>query len=459
MTSIPVIEEPDELRKSMPSLSVGFDQQTVQEAPDQGARPTESPREVRKSGGSGASFSSSNGGENITTQLENSSPKLAAGAKKTADYNQLPPHVSKSKNTKFHKLFKNVPMEEYPIDTYSCAFKGDILLQGLMYVSQNWICFYSKIRARGRLLEIPLEKVISITREKLALIIPNAIGIQVADQKYVFGSFISRDNTYKLLVTLWKHSQDSTDSTNTKENELSCYDEFQANKSGRAGLVGGSRALGEDEITHSADVSGESDTTEEDNESEMQDALLETAPCSTQSSSSTTTTSASRRLTTTEAGGDGSRSPPEKVTMAGTFSLRSIDGRKVFDLLSWFTIRLQTIPRTNLLLAICGILVVFLMMSAAGLAYKILLLQTRLEMSHLWTPGRQHSLRDQTMSSLYSLQSQTHLATIHQLHDVLKANIQLLEQVHQSLKSLQGPAVPTSSSTTPLPSEQPQPAC
>ena len=32
-------------------------------------------------------------------------------------------------------------------------------------------------------LEIPLEKVISITREKLALIIPNAIGIQIADQK------------------------------------------------------------------------------------------------------------------------------------------------------------------------------------------------------------------------------------------------------------------------------------
>ena len=27
--------------------------------------------------------------------------------------------------------------------------------------------------------------------------------------QYVFGSFMSRDNTYKLLVTLWKHSQDS----------------------------------------------------------------------------------------------------------------------------------------------------------------------------------------------------------------------------------------------------------
>ena len=32
------------------------------------------------------------------------------------NFQDLPPHVSKSKNAKFHKLFKNVPVEEYPID-------------------------------------------------------------------------------------------------------------------------------------------------------------------------------------------------------------------------------------------------------------------------------------------------------------------------------------------------------
>ena len=31
---------------------------------------------------------------------------------------------------------------------YHC---GDILLQGNLYVSQNWFCFYSRIRGRGRL--------------------------------------------------------------------------------------------------------------------------------------------------------------------------------------------------------------------------------------------------------------------------------------------------------------------
>ena len=54
----------------MPSLSVAFEQQVEQE-PDQSTEPSESQRESRKSGGSGASTSGSNGGEIITTHLDN----------------------------------------------------------------------------------------------------------------------------------------------------------------------------------------------------------------------------------------------------------------------------------------------------------------------------------------------------------------------------------------------------
>ncbi|XP_070210879.1 GRAM domain-containing protein 2B-like isoform X2 [Littorina saxatilis] len=394
-------------RKSMPSLSVAFDQQLLLDTENGGDLGDAGHRELRKSGGSGASTSGSNGGEIITTQIDSSSPKLPSSEyKKIVEYSDLPPHVSKSKNAKFHKLFKSVPLEEYPIDSYSCAFKGDILIHGMLYVSQNWICFYSKIRARGRLLEIPLEKVISITREKLALIIPNAIGIQIADQKYVFGSFMSRDNTYKLLVTLWKHSQDS------------------ATKAGRRALVNGSRI--EDDMTHSADVSGESDTTEDEDMGVPTDPSLLMDP--------SLSSMASR---TSDGGGRDSRNDQQPDKVPGLFLLRCIDCRKMFVALSNFAVKIQKAPRTNLLLAICSILVVFLLLSAMGLTYKILLLQTRLEMSHLWTPGRQHSFREQTLGSIYTLQSQTHMATIHQLHDVLKANIQILQQVHQSLKSLQ----------------------
>ena len=82
---------------------------------------------------------------------------------------------------------------------------------------------------------------------------------------------------------------------------------FQANKAGQLRRASGSP--GEDDITHSADVSGESDTTE-DNESEMQetDALLETAQSSSSASKATE-------------GGEG-RSEPQPGKVSSFFSLR-----------------------------------------------------------------------------------------------------------------------------------------
>lgn len=37
--------------------------------------------------------------------------------------------------------------------------------------------------------------------------------------------------------------------------------------------------------------------------------------------------------------------------------------------------------------------------------------------------------RERVMGDMYTLQSETHMATIHQLHNILKANIHVLEQV------------------------------
>jgi len=31
---------------------------------------------------------------------------------------------------------------------YHCAFVGDVLFQGVLYVTQNWFCFYSKLLGR-----------------------------------------------------------------------------------------------------------------------------------------------------------------------------------------------------------------------------------------------------------------------------------------------------------------------
>lgn len=40
----------------------------------------------------------------------------------------------------------------------------------------------------------------------MARIIPNAIGVTTSEDKHVFGSLLSRDTTYKLMMQVWKSS-------------------------------------------------------------------------------------------------------------------------------------------------------------------------------------------------------------------------------------------------------------
>lgn len=51
---------------------------------------------------------------------------------------------------------------------------------------------------------IPTVDVLKVSKEKTARIIPNAVGISTEDEKHVFGSLLSRDSAYKLMVQVWK---------------------------------------------------------------------------------------------------------------------------------------------------------------------------------------------------------------------------------------------------------------
>lgn len=51
--------------------------------------------------------------------------------------------------------------------------------------------------------------VTKITKEKTARIIPNAVGIATAEDKHVFGSLMSRDNTYRLMTKVWDAAMNS----------------------------------------------------------------------------------------------------------------------------------------------------------------------------------------------------------------------------------------------------------
>ncbi|XP_077865451.1 uncharacterized protein LOC144352019, partial [Saccoglossus kowalevskii] len=98
------------------------------------------------------------------------------------------------------------PQEEYAITSYTCALlKGNMLHQGRLYISKNWLCFHSNIFGKENQVIIPVLTIKSITRERTALVVPNAIGVRTMDdKKYVFGSLLSRPVTYKTLVTIWQ---------------------------------------------------------------------------------------------------------------------------------------------------------------------------------------------------------------------------------------------------------------
>ena len=105
----------------------------------------------------------------------------------------------------------------------ACAFVGDILLQGHLYVTDNYLAFHSNVfgyvtkveypgvrtvfRRRSSNLSkfaVPLSSVRSITKEKTAMIIPNAVGVSTGGgEKYMFTSFLYRDHAYGVMTQAW----------------------------------------------------------------------------------------------------------------------------------------------------------------------------------------------------------------------------------------------------------------
>lgn len=115
-----------------------------------------------------------------------------------------PSHLSKT-NAQYHKLFKEVSKDELLKQSYTCALQRDILYQGKMFVSDNWICFHSKVFGRDTKISIPVMSVTFIKKTKTALLVPNALVIETKSYQHVFVSFLSRNTTFKLLKSICIH--------------------------------------------------------------------------------------------------------------------------------------------------------------------------------------------------------------------------------------------------------------
>ncbi|XP_051019209.1 GRAM domain-containing protein 2B isoform X3 [Acomys russatus] len=131
-------------------------------------------------------------------------------------------------NMHFHKLFLDVPTEEPLRQSFTCALQKEILYQGKLFVSENWICFHSKVFGKDTKISIPAFSVTLIKKTKTALLVPNALIIATVTDRYIFVSLLSRDSTYKLLKSVCGHLENT--SVGNSPNPSSAENSFRADR-------------------------------------------------------------------------------------------------------------------------------------------------------------------------------------------------------------------------------------
>ncbi|XP_075975033.1 GRAM domain containing 1B isoform X2 [Anticarsia gemmatalis] len=145
-------------------------------------------------------------GDNPRLSSGNTSAKAGeARTKKKSWYNALYP-TYKSKSDDFKRLFKDLPDDERLIVDYSCALQKDILAHGRLYASQNYLCFYASIFGWETSMTLRWKDVTAITKEKTALVIPNAILVCTDGEKNFLTSFSGRDKAYLMLFRIWQNA-------------------------------------------------------------------------------------------------------------------------------------------------------------------------------------------------------------------------------------------------------------
>ena len=92
------------------------------------------------------------------------------------------------------------------MEHYCCAARMNILLQGVLYVTERAVYFYSPfnnktIFGHGTKVKIPYDAVRLVKKESTLLIFPNAIRFVLdSGEEIGFASFVSRDTCYSLIL-------------------------------------------------------------------------------------------------------------------------------------------------------------------------------------------------------------------------------------------------------------------
>jgi hypothetical protein len=89
-------------------------------------------------------------------------------------------------------IFGNVGVIQ---DDFFCAIERNLLLQGRMYVTNRFLCFYTNLFGFEKKIKIPYSSITTVSRIN-TVGIPNAILVQTAKSEYAFRSFWDREMAF-----------------------------------------------------------------------------------------------------------------------------------------------------------------------------------------------------------------------------------------------------------------------
>lgn len=126
--------------------------------------------------------------------------------KRSYSWSQLLLPSYKTRLLEFRKIFaKTVPSNERLVADFSCALQKEILIQGRLYLSVNYLTFHANIFGWETIVTIRLCDITALTKANTIRVIPNAIQVITTNgAKYIFRSFVDRDKAFKRVYRLWQ---------------------------------------------------------------------------------------------------------------------------------------------------------------------------------------------------------------------------------------------------------------
>ena len=119
-----------------------------------------------------------------------------------------------------------MPSDEVLINDWTCALSKAVLLQGRLYLSQNYLCFHSKIFGTDTKEVIKLSDIQAIKKRNKFV-----IGIEVfmknGVDRYLFCSFLTRSRTYKVIADAWAKKTDSLSTSTGSQSSSSSASSFK----------------------------------------------------------------------------------------------------------------------------------------------------------------------------------------------------------------------------------------